>query len=216
MARDLRLFIGNKNYSSWSFRPWIALKVKGIAFAEELVPFDFDNGNQAYARFSPSGKVPVLKDGETTIWDSLSILEYLAEIHPEAGLWPDDAGQRAVARSISAEMHSGFAALRHECPMNMRRKRGAITISDACRRDVARIAAIWTEQLSKSGGPFLFGEFTAADAMFAPVVNRFDVYELSDAGDIRAYMSAIQSFDAWSEWEAASRAEPWTVEAEEV
>ena len=213
---DLHLFIGNKNYSSWSLRPWIALTVKKIPFEEHLVPFDFANGNRAFAEFSPSGKVPVLRDGDLVVWESLAILEYLADRFPEAGLWPEDPARRANARAISAEMHSGFQSLRSACPMNMRRSPARLDVDDAVRADVERVEAIWTEALQRSGGPFLFGEFTNADAMFAPVVNRFHVYELARQQKTRDYMDRVQALPAWRSWEDAGRAEPWVVPEDEV
>ena len=213
---DLHLFIGNKNYSSWSLRPWIALSVKAIPFEEHLVPFDFGNGNRAFANFSPTGKVPVLHDGDLVVWESLAILEYLADRFPEAGLWPENGKDRAIARAISAEMHSGFQALRSACPMNMRRTPAPLDIDGAVRADVARIEAIWTEALATSGGPFLFGSFSNADAMFAPVVNRFKVYELASRDSTLGYMDRVQALPAWRSWEDAGRAEPWIVPEDEV
>lgn len=213
---DLHLFIGNKNYSSWSLRPWIALTVKQIPFEEHLVPFDFGNGNRAFAEFSPTAKVPVLRDGDLIVWESLAILEYLADRFPETRLWPELEKDRASARAISAEMHSGFQALRSACPMNMRRSPARLEVDDAVRADVQRVEAIWTEALEKSGGPFLFGEFTNADAMFAPVVNRLDVYDLACREATRGYMARIKALSAWSSWEDAARAEPWIVPEDEV
>lgn len=211
-----KLYIGNKNYSSWSFRPWIALKQKQIPFMETLVPFDFKNGNPDFAAFSPSHKVPVLKDGELTVWDSLAILEYVAECHPDTGLWPADRSERARARAISAEMHSGFAALRGACPMNMRRPAGRLEVSDAVKADVTRIVGIWTECLDRSGGPFLFGDFTIADAMYAPVVSRFASYGLSSDPVVERYHAAMTKTPAWQSWLADAVNEPWVVEEEEV
>jgi len=212
----IELFIGNKNYSSWSFRPWIALRQKQIPFQEHLVPFDFKNGNPDFAAFSPSRKVPVLKDGDLTVWDSLAILEYAAERHPEAGLWPQDQQDRAQARAIAAEMHSGFAALRSACPMNMRRLVGKLEVNDAVKADVARIVAIWSECLETSGGPFLFGDFTIADAMYAPVVSRFATYELSNEPIVLRYHDAMTGTEAWQAWQTDAVNEPWIVEEEEV
>ncbi len=209
---ELELFIGNKNYSSWSFRPWIALKAKGIAFSETLRPFH----EGRFQAFSPSSKVPVLRDGEITVWESLAILEYLAEGFPEKGFWPEDKAARAEARAIANEMHGGFWGLRSECPMNMRREVRAIAVSQSVRRDVARIEAIWQGCLEASGGPFLFGEFSNADAMFAPVVNRLKIYDLSANAAVLRYGAAMTALPAWREWEAASRAEPWIVEEDEV
>ncbi|WP_428646425.1 glutathione S-transferase family protein [Roseibium sp.] len=210
------LYIGNKNYSSWSFRPWIALRQKDIPFNEHLVPFDFENGNPDFADFSPTMKVPVLKHGDLTVWDSLAILEYLADVHPEKGLWPSDLRERAWARAISAEMHSGFFALRSACPMNMRRPVEELIVGDDVKKDVARIVRIWTECLEASGGPFLFGDFTIADAMFAPVVSRFLTYRLSASPAAARYCEAVKSTPAWQAWEADALKETWIVAAEEI
>ena len=213
---ELRLFIGNKNYSSWSFRPWIAMKEKGIEFEEELVPFDFENGNPEFRRFSPSMKVPVLQHGELTVWDSLAILEYLAELSPEKGLWPEDPKERAKARSVAAEMHSGFAALRSACPMNMRREHGKLEIPEAAQKDAERIVKIWQECLEASGGPFLFGEFTVADAMYAPIASRFATYCLSDDPAVTGYIDALTDLPGWREWFEAALQESWVIPSEEV
>jgi glutathione S-transferase len=212
----MKLYIANKNYSSWSMRPWIAMRAKRLAFEEVLVPFEDDAGNPKFREFSPSGKVPCLVDNGVTIWDSLAILEYLDETAPGLGFWPDEAPLRAVARSVSAEMHSGFGALRSAAPMNIRRKPAAIPVTDAVRRDVARIEEIWQRCLDAHGGPFLFGSFSNADAMYAPVVNRLEVYLLSDHPAVKAYSAAIKAHPAWIEWETAARAETWIVPADEV
>lgn len=212
----MRLYIGNKNYSSWSFRPWLAMRAARIDFEEVLIPFDDDAGNPKFREFSPTGKVPVLVDGELTLWESLSILEYLAEKYADSALWPKEPRARAVARSAAAEMHGAFSALRAECPMNMRRAPAAITVSDGVRRDVERIERLWASCLERSGGPFLFGGFSNADAMYAPVVNRLEIYRLSDHPAVLAYRGAMQGLDAWREWNDAARAEPWTVPADEV
>ena len=212
----MKLFIGNKNYSSWSFRPWIAMTALGIEFDEELVPFDDEGGNPKFHEFSPTGKVPVLVDGDLRIWESLAILEYLADKFPEKGFWPADRVERATARAVASEMHGGFLALRAECPMNMRREIRAIEISDRARGDVARIEQLWVQCLEHSGGPFLFGTFCNADAMFAPVVNRLEIYALSDAPAVLAYREAMKALPAWRDWEAAGRAEPWIVPADEA
>jgi len=213
---DFELFIGNKNYSSWSFRPWIALRHKNIPFRETLVPFDFENGNPDLAAFSPSMKVPVLKDGDLTVWDSLAILEYVAECFPDKGLWPQERAARAFARSISAEMHSGFGALRDACPMNMRRPVETLGVSDAVKADVRRILSIWSECLATSGGPFLFGDFTVADAMYAPVVSRFATYSLSDDPVFARYHAAMAGTEAWLAWEAEALKETWIVAVDEI
>ena len=209
--QDLHLYLGNKNYSSWSFRPWIAMREKGIPFSEEVIPFDFGRGNPSFQSFSPSMKVPVLRHGDLTVWDSLAILEYVAELFPEKGFWPTDAKSRAMARAVSAEMHSGFASLRAACPMNMRRTPAHKDIDEDVRKDIARILNIWRQCLGLSGGPFLSGEFTIADAMFAPVVSRFDVYQLTRDPMAAEYGAAVKATEAWQEWDAAAREEPWNV-----
>lgn len=213
---SFELFIGNKNYSSWSFRPWIALQDKEIPFKETLVPFDFENGNPKFKDFSPSMKVPVLKDGALTVWDSLAILEYAADCFPDKGLWPEDKTLRAHARAVSAEMHSGFTALRGACPMNMRRPVEVLAVDQAVKDDVNRIVEIWTECLGRSGGPFLFGDFTIADAMYAPVVSRFGTYTLSDEPVFERYRAAMTGTAAWQTWEAAALKEDWYVAVDEI
>lgn len=212
----MKLYIANKNYSSWSFRPFIAMKAKGLDFEEELVLFDDENGNPKFREFSPTGKVPVLVHGDLRIWESMAILEYLADTFPDLGFWPSDATARAHARSISAEMHAGFTALRSQCPMNLRRPVGAIEVSAATRADVARIEAIWDGCLARSGGPFLFGDFCNADAMYAPVVNRLQTYALSSHPAVAAYSASMKALPAWREWESAAREEPWIVQSDEV
>jgi glutathione S-transferase len=212
----MKLIIGNKKYSSWSFRPWIAMRVKGIAFDEELIPFDDDAGNPAIKAATPAGKVPVLVDGNLVVWESLAILEYLADRFPDAGFWPEEIAARARARSMAHEMHGGFGALRSECPMNMAREVRPIAVSDGVRRDVARIEQLWSEALDASGGPFLLGDFSNADAMFAPVVNRLEIYALSTHEAVSRYSAAMKALPAWSEWDAAGRAEPWIVEQDEA
>ncbi|MEJ8474112.1 glutathione S-transferase family protein [Roseibium algae] len=214
--REFELFIGNKNYSSWSFRPWIGLKHKNIPFKEELVPFDFENGNPKFKAFSPTVKVPVLKDNDLTVWESLAILEYAADAYPGAGLWPTDIAMRAKARSACSEMVSGFSALRNACPMNMRREPMPLAVDAAVRKDVARIVSLWRECLEASGGPFLFGDFTIADAMYAPVVSRFETFMLTDDKVALAYMDRMIALPAWQEWRAAALQESWIVAEDEV
>ena len=200
----LKLVIGNKNYSSWSMRPWLALRANHIPFEEIFIPLYTDAAadKQRILGFSRAGKVPALVDGDVTVWDSLSIIEYLAEKFPQCRLWPEDRTRRAHARSISAEMHSGFQALRQECGMNLHRPIGAIALSDDARANVARIQAIWAECHQRYGkdGPFLFGGFGGADAMFAPVVHRFRSYAVAVAGDARHYVDAMNSLPAFAEW----------------
>lgn len=210
------LYIGNKNYSSWSFRPWVALTGCKIPFEERLIPFDFDAGNPKFREISPTGRVPVLHHGGLRVWESLAIIEYAAELFPEAGLWPEDIGDRAMARSISMEMLSGFRALRGACPMNIRREVSAIDLPDGVMDDVARIEIIWRDMRKRSGGPFLFGAFSAADAMFAPVVNRFRVYDLAKSNDTLDYMAAMEAHPAWIAWREAAIAETWIVPEDEA
>lgn len=212
----LTLYVGNKNYSSWSLRPWIALEACGIPFEDVVIPFDFENGNPKFRDISPTGRVPVLHHGDVRIWESLAIIEYAAELFPDAGLWPDDPAERAVARSYSMEMLSGFQALRNACPMNMRREKQAIDVPDSVRANVERIETIWREAVALSGGPFLFGRFTAADAMFAPVVNRFEVYDLTRNPGSLEYMDAVKTHPAFQKWQGAALAETWIVPEDEA
>lgn len=212
----LKLAIGNKNYSSWSMRPWLALRANDIAFEEVFIPLYTDNkaDKDRILSFTHSGKVPALIDGDLTIWDSLSIIEYAAERFPEARLWPEDRAQRAYARSISAEMHSGFMALRNECGMNLHRPVRAIELSADARANVARIQEIWIECRERHGkfGPFLFGAFGAADAMFAPVVHRFRTYAIAVAPEVGAYMETMTALPAFGEWTRAGLAETLVIE----
>lgn len=213
---DLVLYVGNKNYSSWSFRPWIALEAAGVPFTDRVIPFDFAAGNPEFRKISPTGRVPVLHHGEVRVWESLAIIEYAADLFPDAGIWPKDRALRAEARAISMEMLSGFGALRNACPMNIRRKPGAIDLPEGVRGDVARIEALWKAALARSGGPFLFGAFSAADAMYAPVVNRLEVYCLTQDEAVLDYMARMKAHPAWQKWQAAAVAEPWTVPEDEV
>ncbi len=212
----LTLYVGNKNYSSWSLRPWIALEACGIPFEDVVIPFDFENGNPKFRDISPTGRVPVLHHGDVRVWESLAIIEYAAELFPKAGLWPEDPAERAVARSYSMEMLSGFQALRNACPMNMRREKRGIEVSKAVADNVERIETIWREAVARSGGPFLFGRFAAADAMFAPVVNRFEVYDLTRNPGSLEYMDAVKTHPAFQKWQEAALAETWVVPEDEA
>ena len=212
------LVVGNKNYSSWSFRPWLAMKATGIDFTEEVVPLSTPDTKARITEHSRAGRVPVLKHDGLVVWDSLAIIEYLAERFPAARLWPADARARALARSISHEMHAGFQALRSSCPMNMRRPRRRLDISAAASEDVRRIDEMWQDCRATYGdaGPFLFGAFSAADAMYAPVVNRFDVYDLPVSRPARAYMDAVRALPAYRQWEEAGRQEDWVIAHDEA
>ncbi len=212
----LTLYVGNKNYSSWSLRPWIALEACGIPFEDVVIPFDFENGNPKFRDISPTGRVPVLHHGDVRVWESLAIIEYAAELFPKAGLWPEDPAERAVARSYSMEMLSGFQALRNACPMNMRREKRGIEVSKAVADNVERIETIWREAVARSGGPFLLGRFAAADAMFAPVVNRFEVYDLTRNPGSLEYMDAVKTHPAFQKWQEAALAETWVVPEDEA
>jgi glutathione S-transferase len=205
----LKLVIGNKNYSSWSMRPWLALRANDIPFEEVLIPLYTDNpaDKQRILSFSHAGKVPALVDGDVTVWDSLSIIEYLAEKVPQTKLWPEDRGARAHARSISAEMHSGFMALRNECGMNLHRPVRAVAMSDDAQANVARIQAIWAECHQRYGGQFLFGAFSGADAMFAPVIHRFRNYAIPVADNARHYVDAMDALPAFQQWTREGLAE---------
>jgi glutathione S-transferase len=213
---DPILFIGNQKYSSWSFRPWIALKVKGVAFTQKLMRFDDHPERVDFRTFSDTGTVPALHHGDVRISESIAIIEYLADLHPDKGFWPADIAQRAKARAVSAEMAAGFRPLRNECPMNFAREVRAIEVSDGVQANVTRIEEIWSTCLDTHGGPFLFGEFSNADAMYAPVVNRLEIYALSDHPAVKAYTAAMKALPAWAEWATAGRAEPWIVPEDEA
>ena len=212
----LKLYIGNKNYSSWSMRAWVLLRQAGIAFEEVKLRFDsFTPGSsfrQGIDAISPVGKVPVLVDGDRVIWDSLAIAEYVAERFPDPHLWPREAAARARARSVCAEMHSGFAALRTACGMNIEAhlpERGAIVWRDqsAVRADVGRLIAMWRQLLAEHGGPLLFGGFSIADAFYAPVVMRLRTYALPVPGDIAAYAQRVCELPGVAAWMADALAE---------
>ncbi len=212
----LKLTIGNKNYSSWSMRPWVLLRQAGIPFEEVLLRFDsFDASSQfkqALAGLTPTGKVPVLQDGDLVIWDTLAIAEYLAELYPEKQLWPAERTARARARSICAEMHAGFSALRSHCPQNIEASLpevGALIWRDqpAVRADVDRLVAMWSELLAQHGGPLLFGGFSIADAYYAPVCMRLKTYALPVPAPIAAYVERVAALPGVAAWISEARAE---------
>lgn len=205
------LVIGNKNYSSWSLRPWIAMKVLDIPFQELRIPLYGPGATEEILRYSPAGKVPCLVAGATRVWDSLAILEYLAESHP---LWPEAPAARAMARSISAEMHSGFPSLRQHMSMNVRRRYPGKGRTPETSVDIARIVAIWSECREQFGRPgdFLFGHFGAADAMYAPVVLRFRTHEVELPAACRAYADAMLALPAMREWIGAAEHETERIE----
>ncbi len=214
----MKLIIGNKNYSSWSLRPWLALEyiahTQGMAYEEHIIPLAQVDTKQQMLAFSAAGKVPILiLDNGQIIWESLAILEYLAEAFPAAKLWPETPSARAIARCIAAEMHSGFMNLRKECPMNLKRVNTPpkTPISADAMADVARIHTLWTQCRTQYGqnGPFLFGHFTVADAMFAPVATRFVSYGIEMPPVVQAYVDAIYAMPAFQKWHAAALLEPW-------
>lgn len=216
---DITIVLGNKNYSSWSLRPWLALKQTGVAFDEVVIPLYLEGSKEKILKWSAAGKVPVLKRGDMTLWESLAICEYLAETFPAARLWPEDPAVRAVARAVATEMHGGFVALRQNMPMDIaRRHPGAQRIEQAA-ADIARVSAIWRDCRQRFGepgahgkGPFLFGGFSIADAMYAPVVTRFLTYGVSLDPVSAAYADAVMDLPAMREWTAAAAAEPWVLE----
>jgi glutathione S-transferase len=202
------LYIANKNYSSWSLRPWILMRELGISFEEKLVPFEPGSNWGAFRDFSPSGKVPCLVDGDTTVWDSLAITEYLAERHPHA--WPRDAKARAFARCAAAEMHSGFSALRTQCTMNCGIRVKLHRVDEALAGDLARVSELWNQGLATFGGPFLAGpDFTAADAFYAPVAFRIQTYSPPMDDGALAYAQRLLALPAMREWYESALAETW-------
>ena len=209
----LKLIIGNKNYSSWSMRPWIAMKAAGIPFDETVIQLYVEGSAANIKAHSPAGKVPILIDGATRVWESLAILEYLAEKFPAADLWPADAAARAHARAISTEMHAGFVPLRSECAMNMARPVEKRPLSADATANIARVQDVWNEARSRFGaaGPFLFGKFSAADAMYAPVVSRFETYAIDVTAPVASYMQAMIALPAWQEWRRAALKETWVI-----
>jgi glutathione S-transferase len=214
----LNLIIGNKNYSSWSLRPWLAMSMAGLEFDETLILLDTPDTKMQIAGHSKAGRVPILRHGKVTIWETLAILEYLAETFPEKNLWPPAKAARAMARAASNEMHAGFSSLRNACPMNLRRPPKPIALSDDIRADIARIEDIWRDcrQAYGKGGEFLFGSFCNADAMFAPVVTRFETYAIPVAKDSRAYMDTVLATSAFQKWKSAALKETWILPHDEV
>lgn len=218
----MKLIIGNKNYSSWSLRGWLAAKQSGLHFEEIQVPLygeDWDAQKKEKDEIAPSsGKVPVLWDGDAVVWDSVAIIEYLADKVGRERFWPKADDARAMARSMVAEMHSSYAALRAECPMNVRRRVEGWKVSDAARGDIVRILTLWAEARARfgRGGPYLFGTFSAADIIYAPVVSRFVTYGVGVPGFAQAYMEAVWDHEWMQTWIAAAEAEEWVIEQWEI
>jgi glutathione S-transferase len=211
------LVIANKLYSSWSLRPWLLLKQLGIAFDEIVIPLDQPTTKAEILKRSPAGKVPILIDGDVTVWESLAIVEYVGDAYG-AAVWPADRKARALARAVASEMHAGFQALRSACPMNLGKKFAHRDRGAEVDRDVARVTQIWRDARARfgQGGPFLFGAFSAADAMYAPVVTRLDTYSIPVDPDTRAYMDTILQLPAFRDWRAAALREAWIVAFDEV
>ena len=219
---EFTLVIGNKNYSSWSLRGWLMARIAGIEFDEIVVPLDLPETQAAIRKHSPSGKVPVLLHRGLAVWESLAIAEYLNDLKPEAGIWPTSAAARAHARSISAEMHAGFAELRGQMPMNIRASYVGKGMTPAVRADIERITGLWRDCRKRFGGAFpkddgfLFGTFGAADAMYAPVVTRLKTYGVKLDSDTEAYCTAVLAQSAMKEWTDAAKNEPWLIASAEL
>jgi glutathione S-transferase len=213
-AMPLKLVIANKAYSSWSLRPWILLAHFKIPFEEIVIPLDEPTTRKRILAYAPNGKCPSLHDGAISVWESLAIVEYVAEKYPDKAIWPRAKAARAYARSLSSEMHAGFQALRQHCPTNFRRSVRKLELTEAVEADVARIEAAWAEARKTFGaaGPFLFGRFSAADAMFAPVVNRLHAYDVKVKKATRDYMDAIMALPAWKAWIKDAEAEEWRLD----
>lgn len=214
----MKLILGNKNYSSWSLRGWLACKQSGLAFEEIQVPIygdDWEHQKKNIGEIAPSsGKVPVLWDGEAVVWDSLAIIEYLSDKVGRDRFWPKDDGARAMARSMVAEMHSGYFAMRRQLPMNVRRRVEGAQIDDDAKQDIVRILTLWAEARARfgRGGPFLFGTFCAADIIYAPVVSRFLTYGAGVPGFAEAYMQAVWEHEWMQDWVRAAESEDWVIE----
>jgi glutathione S-transferase len=211
---DFTIYIGNKNYSSWSLRAWLMMKASGTPFEEVLIPLYMPTSRDEIIRHSPTGKVPALRHGEVTVWESLAIGEYLAERFPAARLWPADPAARAVARAVSTEMHAGFADLRRHLPMNLRSSFPGRGVTPEVQVDLNRIAALWRDCRTRfgAGGGYLFGHFTIADAMYAPVVSRLRTYKVELEEEAQAYADSLWAYPPLQEWAAAARHEPMVVE----
>ncbi len=214
MVPELQLVIGNRNYSSWSLRAWLAAKASGLAFEEILIPLDRPETKGLLAQHSPSGLVPVLKVGSHTVWDSLAIIETLNDLAPGAGIWPQDAMTRAWARAVSAEMHAGFFRLRRDMPMDLRTSLPGAQHTEGALGDAAKIIDIWSacREAHSANGPFLFGDWSAADMMYAPVVGRFRTYGVELPAPVQAYSDAVWAQPDMAAWLAGARAEPYVIE----
>lgn len=212
----MKLLIGNRNYSTWSLRPWLVLKHFDIPFSDEVVQLAGQGFRDYLATRSPTSRVPVLFDGDLVVPETIAIIEYIADRYPDKSIWPAEIGQRALARAASAEMHSGFTQLRTHAPMNLRASHPGKVSVDSIARDLHRLETLWGGLLARSGGPFLFGAFTAADAMYAPVATRIRTYSLPASDVAAAYVDAIYSVPAFQDWLAQALKEPWIVDDDEI
>jgi glutathione S-transferase len=212
----MKLIFANRNYSSWSMRAWLLLRHFDISFEEELTPLSGEGWKENIQARSPTAKVPVLMDDDLVVPETIAIIEYLADLYPRKPIWPHDRKLRARARAASAEMHAGFQALRKAAPMNLRASYPGRVALDDIADDLKRLEALWGELLDRSGGPYLFGEFCAADAMFAPIATRIRTYALPASDSATAYVEAIYALPAFQEWLAEAIKEPWVVEEEEI
>lgn len=212
----MKLIIANRNYSSWSMRPWLVLRHFDIAFEEEQVLLNGEGWREKIRRKSPSGKVPVLIDGPVEVPESIAIIEYLHDRYPAKGIWPSNRIDRALARSAAAEMHGGFTALRNHAPMNLRASHPGRVDADLVAADLKRLEQLWGGLTQRSGGPYLFGSFSGADAMFAPVATRIRTYALPVSDAAAEYVEAIYALPAFQDWLAEALKEPWVVEQDEI
>ena len=212
----MKLLIGNRNYSTWSLRPWLVLRHFDIPFEDEVLQLSGAGWRDVLAQRSPTGKVPVLIDGDLVVPETIAIIEYVADRFPDKPIWPADMSERALARAASAEMHSSFTGLRSHAPMNLRASHPGKVSADTVAGDLHRLETLWGDLLAKSGGPFLFGEFTAVDAMFAPVATRIRTYALPVSDLVTGYVEAIYALPAFQEWLALALHEPWIVDDDEI
>lgn len=212
----MKLLIGNRNYSSWSLRPWLVLSHFELPFSDEVLQLTGPGWKETLRARSPTGKVPVLIDGDLVVPETIAIIEYLADTFPGKGIWPAHIGQRALARAAAAEMHSSFAALRHNAPMNLRAAHPGRVSGDAVAGDLHRVETLLGGLLARSGGPFLFGAFTGADAMFAPLATRLRTYDLPVSDVLAGYVDAIYALPAFQRWLAEALKEPWIIDDDEI
>lgn len=212
----MKLLIANRNYSSWSLRPWLVMRHFEVEFTDEVIPMNGEGWRQVFAKRSPTGRMPVLIDGDLVIPETIAIIEYLAESFPQHAIWPSDRGDRALARAACAEMHAGFSRLRNAAPMNLRASHPGRVPHEAVAADLHRLQVLWGDLLARSGGPYLFGAFGAVDAMFAPVAARIRVYDLKVSDTATQYVEAIYALPAFQEWRSEALKEAWVVEEDEI